>query len=286
MEWLLSHADEPEPMEEPVESKIEREEDKSTQQEENSQQQQQQAHSLKCDECGKLLRDADAATTHAIKTKHESFSESIESIKPKTPEEIEEEKKRLQEKLIRLRKEREEKEKQAEIEREIARRKQGRQIVEIRQKVQEQEMIRIAEEKRREKRQLEEQKQKIKEQIARDREAMKKSQEPKEASSSSSIDTLSSKEKLTNQQIVPQRSYDECKIQVRLTDGKVMQHTFKAKEQLAAVRLWIELNRTDDKGNFNILQPFPRKQYTEEEMLMTLEMLKLVPATSLIITRV
>lgn len=281
MEWILTHADDPEPMEE-QESKIEQEVAENSNQEDNPQKEQQQAHSLKCDECGKLLKDADAATTHAIKTKHESFSESTESIKPKTQEEIEEEKKRLQEKLARMRREREEKEKQADIERELARRKQGRQIVEIRQKVQEQEMIRLAEEKRKEKKRLEEQKQKVKEQIARDREAMKKSQEPAQISinqlqtAAAAVATL---------ETTPQRSYDECRIQVRQTDGKVIQHTFKAKEQLAAVRLWIELNRTDDKGNFNILQPFPRKQYTEEEMMMTLEMLKLVPATSLIITR-
>jgi uncharacterized UBP type Zn finger protein len=32
------------------------------------------AQSLKCDDCGKLLRDATAAELHAVRTKHTNFS--------------------------------------------------------------------------------------------------------------------------------------------------------------------------------------------------------------------
>jgi hypothetical protein len=109
------------------------------------------ANSLKCDDCGALLRDEDFATLHAHKTGHVNFSQSTESIKPKTPEEIEEQKKRLQEKIARLRQEKAEKEKAEQIEQEKARRKQGRQLNEIKQKMHEDELKRIAEEKRREK---------------------------------------------------------------------------------------------------------------------------------------
>jgi hypothetical protein len=109
------------------------------------------ANSLKCDDCGTLLRDEDFATLHAHKTGHVNFSQSTESIKPKTAEEIEEQKKRLQEKIARLRQEKAEKEKAEQIEQEKARRKQGRQLNEIKQKMHEDELKRIAEEKRREK---------------------------------------------------------------------------------------------------------------------------------------
>lgn len=110
-----------------------------------------EANSLKCDDCGVLLKNEDFATLHAHKTGHVNFSQSIESIKPKTKEEIEEQKKRLNEKLIRLRKEKQEKERLEQIELEKSRRKQGRQIGEFKQKFQEDEMKRIAEERRREK---------------------------------------------------------------------------------------------------------------------------------------
>ena len=82
------------------------------------------------------------------------------------------------------------------------------------------------------------------------------------------------------------KEYDECRIQIRLTDGKTLQHAFKAKEQLAAVRLWVEMNRTDGVGNFNIMQTFPRKVYSEDDMMRSLVDLGLVPASSLVITKV
>ena len=44
--------------------------------------------------CGKLLKDADAATAHAMRTKHSSFSECTEEIKPLTEEEKAEMRKR------------------------------------------------------------------------------------------------------------------------------------------------------------------------------------------------
>jgi len=53
-----------------------------------------EVNSLKCDECGKLLKDADAATTHAMRTNHSSFSECTDVIKPLTAEEKEDMKKK------------------------------------------------------------------------------------------------------------------------------------------------------------------------------------------------
>ncbi len=47
----------------------------------------QTAKSLKCEDCGKILRDENAAQLHAMKTEHTNFSESTEAIKPLTPEE-------------------------------------------------------------------------------------------------------------------------------------------------------------------------------------------------------
>jgi UBX domain-containing protein 1/4 len=65
-----------------------------------------------------------------------------------------------------MRAERAEKEKQDEIEREKQRRKQGREIHEIRQKHDQEEMKRIAEERRREKREAEAHKKALLQQIA------------------------------------------------------------------------------------------------------------------------
>ena len=122
--------------------------------------------------------------------------------------------------------------------------------------------------------------QKLKEDIARDREAQKRAREEAQ-----------NKTPQPPQPVAPppvvheKKDYDECKIQVRLTDGKTMVHTFKAKEQLAAVRLWIEMNRTDGAGKFNIMQTFPRKVYDEDDLMRTLADLGLVPASSIVIAK-
>jgi hypothetical protein len=81
------------------------------------------------------------------------------------------------------------------------------------------------------------------------------------------------------------RDYQECRIQVRLPDGKALQQTFKSGEQLAAVRLWIEMNRTDGPGKFSLMQTFPRKVFSDEDMMRTLVDLGLVPASSLVVTK-
>lgn len=239
------------------------------------------ASSLKCDDCGALLRNEDEVMFHAGKTGHENYSESNESVKPKTKEEIEEAKKRLADRLVRIRKEKAEKERQEQIEQERARRKQGREINEIKQKFYEDELKRIAEEKRREKLADAAHKQKVKEQIAADREAFKRAQEKAKPGY---VEPAAAPQPVKLPAVVTEKKdYDECKIQIRLTDGKSIVQTFKAKEPLASVRLWIEMNRTDGAGKFNLMQTFPRKVYTDEDMARSLVDLGLVPATSLVI---
>lgn len=42
-------------------------------------------------------------------------------------------------------------------------------------------------------------------------------------------------------QNVQKQNYNECRIQIRLTDGKTMVEKFKATEQLFAVSSWVKL---------------------------------------------
>lgn len=51
------------------------------------------------------------------------------------------------------------------------------------------------------------------------------------------------------------------------------------------VRVWIEMNRTDGPGQFTLMQAFPRKVYTDDDMMRSLADLGLVPASSLVITK-
>jgi hypothetical protein len=94
------------------------------------------AQSLKCDDCGKLFRNSGAAETHAYKSQHVNFSESTTAIKPLTAEEKAQKVKELQELLKIKRAERELREKEEAKTKEKVRRKTGKEMSEIKEKMQ------------------------------------------------------------------------------------------------------------------------------------------------------
>lgn len=56
-----------------------------------------------------------------------------------------------------------------------------------------------------------------------------------------------------------------CPVQVRLLDGSALTATFKAKEPLASVRVYVQLNGGSEQ-DFTLLSPYPRRVYTEMDM--------------------
>merc|ERR1711928_32306 len=86
------------------------------------------------------------------------------------------------------------------------------------------------------------------------------------------------------------KEYKETRIQIRLTNGSTLTHIFGVKEQLASIRLYIEMNRTDvDKAGrnpFKLQTNFPRHIFTEEEYEKPLDSLGLVPSAVLIVSRI
>ena len=83
----------------------------------------------------------------------------------------------------------------------------------------------------------------------------------------------------------PARSYDETRLQIRLTDGSALVQTFKSKEPLAAVRLYVRLNRQDLPGDepAKMMTSFPKKVFDEEDFEKSLELLGLAPSSVLIV---
>ncbi|XP_067399947.1 UBX domain-containing protein 1 isoform X1 [Emydura macquarii macquarii] len=231
---------------------------------------------------------------------------------PLTEEEKREQTKRMMELIAQKQREREEREKRETIEREKQRRKQGQELSMIRQKLQEDEMKKMAEERRREKMEEKLAKQRVREKIERDKaERAKKvgeqqwldgiqaphddpchchplsqgfgggssSQAPDEPVQMTLVPSSPSQEPPTK------REYDQCRIQVRLLDGTSLTQTFKAKEQLAAVRLYVELNSKDGGEPFHLLTSFPRRIFTDEDMEKPLQELGLVPSAVLIVAK-
>ncbi|NXE57651.1 UBX1A protein, partial [Casuarius casuarius] len=174
---------------------------------------------------------------------------------------------RMMELIAQKQREREEREKRETIEREKQRRKQGQELSLIRQRLQEEEMKKLAEQRRREKMEEKLAKQRVREKIERDKaERAKKFGAGSGAQGSAEPPPAPVVPSSPSQEPPTKREYDQCRIQVRLLDGTSLMQTFKAKEQLAAVRLYVELNRKDGEEPFSLLTTFPRRVFTEEDM--------------------
>lgn len=69
------------------------------------------------------------------------------------------------------------------------------------------------------------------------------------------------------------KSIKSFSYQIRLTNGQALTQTFGAKEQLSAVRVFIDLNRTDGNAPFSLMTTFPKKVFTAEDFEKPLEIL-------------
>nr|XP_058924317.1 UBX domain-containing protein 1 isoform X4 [Kogia breviceps] len=168
-----------------------------------------------------------------------------------TEEERQEQTKRMLELVAQKQREREEREEREALERERQRRRQGQELSAARQRLQEDEMRRAAEERRREKAEELAARQRVREKIERDKAERAK--------------------------------------KVRLPDGSSLTQTFRAREQLAAVRLYVELHRGEELGGgqdpVQLLSGFPRRAFSEADMERPLQELGLVPSAVLIVAK-
>lgn len=211
------------------------------------------------------------------------------SKRPMTEEERLEQVKRLEE-LMRVKQaERRERERAEEVEREKQRRRQGQELQQIRQKIQDDEMKKLADQRRREKMEDKLARQRVKDKIARDREerAQKFGGAAPPTTATSSQPAPPSPSSPTGQGPPPtKKEYDESRIQVRLLDGSTINTVFKAQEPLAAVRVYVQMNGNTPEGqDFTLLSPYPRHVYTEMDMEKPLKELGLVPSAVLVVTK-
>ncbi|XP_069501279.1 UBX domain-containing protein 1 [Ambystoma mexicanum] len=217
-----------------------------------------------------------------------SVDESAEAKRVLTEKEREEQTRRMMELIAQKQKEREEREKRDQIEQEKQRRKQGQELSMIKQKMQEDEMKKLAEDRRREKMEEKMAKQRVREKIERDKaERAKKFGNAAAVQPSPPAEPAPPPAAPSSPTLEPpvKREYDQCRIQVRLLDGSSLTQTFRAKEQLAAVRLYVELHRQDSADPFILLTSFPRRVFTEEDMEKPLQELGLVPSAVLIVAK-
>ena len=204
-----------------------------------------------------------------------------------TEEERQAQLKRAEELRVKKRLEREEREKQEALEREKKRIEDGKQLSAMKQQMQDKEIKKIAEERVREKRENQLAKERVKAQIEQD----KRDRREREAKARGEVTTPGpsitqpSLSSATPSNTTP-KDYSETKIQIRQLNGKPIVQTFKSKESLSAVRLYVQLNREDQPGvTPKLMTNFPKKVFQEEDYDSPLDALGLVPSAVLMISQ-
>jgi len=207
------------------------------------------------------------------------------SKKPLTEEEKAEKLAKLEE-LRKVKKaEREEKEKMEAKEKEMKRIASGKEMSDIRAAIQEQEIKKMAEQRRREKEEDRAAKAKVLAQIEADKAARRAEREAAKNPAAASSQAAAAPPPVAAQPAV-KKDYSEAKLQIRQTNGQPLVHSFGAKESLAAVRLYVQMNRTDGgAGQVKFMTNFPKKVFTDEEYENSLENLGLVPSAVLMVTK-
>lgn len=83
------------------------------------------------------------------------------------------------------------------------------------------------------------------------------------------------------------KEYVNTRIQVRLQDGSTLMETFGVKEQLSAVRVFIQMKAAEALGtdNFDLMTSFPRKVFKGDDYEKPLDVLGLIPSAVLIVTK-
>ncbi|KAJ9578760.1 hypothetical protein L9F63_005018 [Diploptera punctata] len=245
------------------------------------------AKSLKCNDCGRLFKTQLEIEFHAAKSGHSNFSESTEEKKPLTEEEKREQLRKLEEKMRQKRVEREESEKREALEREKNRIRSGKEMTAAKKKLEEDEMKKLVEQRKREKMEEKLARQRVKAQIEQDKIARRAKfgmASPSEGTEPSET-VVSATTQPPPAVSQPSKDYAQTRLQIRLTNGQALTQTFGSKEQLSAVRLYVEMNRTDEAGPFSLMTNFPKKIFTEDDYEKPLDLLGLVPSAVVIVSR-
>ncbi|XP_037954346.1 UBX domain-containing protein 1 [Teleopsis dalmanni] len=279
MEWLLAHGDEELPKSTNVQEEQPGTSTGETASAPSTSTPAPTAKSLKCDDCGKLCKDQSELEFHAAKTGHSNFSESTEEKKPLTQEEKDAQLVILEQRLKEKRRERQDREVADALEREKNRIKSGKEMAEARRRMEEMEMKKIVDQRKRDKAEEKAARDRVRAQIEADK-AARKARDEKQPE----LPKVSSTTNATTTAKTPTKEYSQTRIQIRLQDGSTLTETFNVKEQLSAVRVFIQM-KTNIEDAFGLMTTFPRKVFNSEDFEKPLDVLGLVPSAVLTMTK-
>jgi len=238
-----------------------------------------------------LLAHADDASLDDPFTEEEAGEMKAELEAPPEPQKApltEEEKKeklaKLEELRVKKRAERLVKEAEEAKAKEKARVESGKDMGQIRAALEEQEIRKLAQLRRMEKEEEKKAKARVLAQIEADKAARKAEKEASKAGATKAAAAAT----VTAPPAQPavKKDYTEAKLQIRQANGQAIVHSFGVKEPLAAVRLYVEMNRTDGgAGPVKFMTNFPKKVFADDDYENTLENLGLVPTAVLMVTK-
>ncbi|KAJ3305407.1 hypothetical protein HDV03_001501 [Kappamyces sp. JEL0829] len=236
------------------------------------------AQSLKCDDCGKILKDASAAEWHAAKTQHVNFSESTQAIKPLTAEE---KAKKVEELQARLAARREQKRLEAIEEskrKETVRRTTGAEMQLIREKLEREQMAKEVEERRRQKEEDRMAKEAVKRQLEADK--LERQRQAEERKRIAAGQAAAPPPKPAALPVASSSGYNESRIQIRVPSGPPLTKVFQATDALSVVYDFVKQHH---QGDFKLVQTFPRKVLDGPSLGQSLKDLGLCPSAALIV---
>jgi len=254
-------------------------------------------HNAVCDECkkqivgirykSKLRADYDLCenckkiTTAEGDTEFVAHTEDIANP-TLTPEEKALQMEKLQQKIQEVRKKKKEEEEARNRERELSRRKDGKEAADAKHKWEEATAKREADKLRKEKEDEKRAKDAIKRKIEQDR----MERQARAKGTPSTTEAAPQPTAAAPSQPAQAKTYTECQIQIRQLDGSILRGTFSPSDTLKTVYDYVVSNRTD-KSNalFTLSNTFPRKVYANAELSTTLQDAGLVPNGTLLMQR-
>jgi len=227
--------------------------------------------------------DEDFTEEEGAQIQQELEKPKEEEKKPLTAEEKAEKLAKLEELRVKKRAEREAREKEEAKAKEKARIDSGKDMGEIRQALAEQEIKKLAAIRRQEKEDDKKAKARVLAQIEADKAARKAE---REAAQGKKTEPAAASTPAPAAAPAPKKDYTETRVQIRLPSGAPLVQAFGVKEPLSAVRLYVQMNRTDGgAGDVKLMTNFPKKVFGDEDYDNTLENLGLVPSAVLIVTK-
>ncbi|KAK0144087.1 UBX domain-containing protein 4 [Merluccius polli] len=239
-----------------------------------------------------LSRQAEEDGSHSeAATPGEEKSSSDEASHSSQPQEnLDEKVERLTKKLEERREQKKKGEEEGEIRKEVERRKQGKEMLDLKKKQEDDKTRRILEERNREKAEEKAARERVKQQIALDRAdraaRYAKNQQEVQAAQQAALQARQAEQEARNEarkEAAARERSAVVRIQFRLPDGSFFTNQFPSESRLLEARQFAVQEVGNRYGNFSLATMFPRREFTDEDLNRTLLELELAPSASVVL---